>query len=271
MKHLSEYKIREEMCQVGRLIFDKGFVAANDGNLSVRLSENEILTTPTRVSKGFLKPEMLVKVNLAGEVISGRYKPSSELKMHLRVYKERSDVKAVVHAHPPHATAFAIAGIPLNQALMPESVVLLGTIPVAEYGTPSTDEVPNAVAKYVKNHNGLLLENHGALTWGADIFSAYFLMESLEFTAKINFIVKQLGGERELSEARVNELLKIREQMGITGETPKGVPCKQGADVCETGAESKSSQEQQPDLHPDEMKMVIQRVTEAVLSKLQQS
>jgi L-fuculose-phosphate aldolase len=257
-----EYKAKQEICEIGKLLFDKGFVAANDGNISVRISQNEILTTPTRVSKGFLKPDMLVKVNMDGEVIEGNLKPSSELKMHLRVYKERPEVGAVVHAHPPHATAFAIAGIPLNQAMMPESVVLLGTVPIAEYGTPSTEEIPNAVAKYVKNHNALLLENHGALTWGADLYSAYFMMESLEFTARINFYVKLLGRERELSEERVKQLVALREKMGYTGETPKGIPSDR--DICEVPYH----EEKKGSLSDKDINRIVQKVSESVLTHL---
>lgn len=228
----TETENKQAICEVGQLLFNKGFVAANDGNLSIRLSENEILTTPTRVSKGFIKPDMLVKVDINGQVLSGDRKPSSELKMHLRVYQERPDVKAVVHAHPPYATSLAIAGIPLNKALMPEAVVLLGTVPIAKYGTPSTEEVPQAIAPYVHDHHALLLENHGALTWSHDIYDAYFLMESLEFTAKIQFLVKQLGSERELSQARVQELLALKEKMGIKGKSPLGAACPEGEDVC---------------------------------------
>lgn len=264
MNRYPEDKARQEICEIGKLLFDKGFVAANDGNVSVRLSEDEILTTPTQVSKGFLTPDLLVKVNMKGEVISGERKPSSELKMHLRVYQERPDVRAVVHAHPPHATAFAIAGIPLDRAVMPESVVLLGTVPIAEYGTPSTEEIPNAVAKYVKNHRALLLENHGALTWGEDLYSAYFLMESLEFTAKVRLYAKLLGRERELSVKRVEQLLEIREKMGIKGETPKGLECDR--DVCEIPAEENDFAK----LSSQEMEKIIQKVTEAVLMRLNQ-
>ncbi|MCD8510471.1 MAG: class II aldolase/adducin family protein [Bacillus sp. (in: Bacteria)] len=180
----SETKLKQEICQIGKLVFDKGFVAANDGNISCRLNKDELLVTPTGISKGFVKPQDIVKVNMQGEVIAGKLKPSSELKMHLKVYEERSDIQAVVHVHPPYATAHAIAGVPLDKATMPEAVVLLGTIPIAKYGTPSTPEIPDEVGKHVHNHRGVLLENHGALTWGEDLFSAYFLMESLEFCAK---------------------------------------------------------------------------------------
>lgn len=161
LKEYAEGKAKEEICQIGKLLFDKGFVVANDGNISIRISEDEIIITPTRVSKGFLTPEMLVKVNRKGEVLEGRFKPSSRLKMHLRVYEEGPDVRAVVHAHPPYATAYAVAGIPLDQAMMPEAVVLVGTVPIATYGTPSNEEVPNAIAVHVKNHQALFLEIMG--------------------------------------------------------------------------------------------------------------
>ncbi|MGC4377346.1 class II aldolase/adducin family protein [Fictibacillus sp. Mic-4] len=228
---MNHHDVKEEICRVGKLIYDKGFVAANDGNISVKVAEDRVITTPTGVSKGMMTPEMMVTVNLDGEVIDGQLRPSSELKMHLRVYKERPDVQAVVHAHPPHATAFAIAGIPLDKAILPEAVVTLGTIPIAEYGTPGTEEIPDSVAKYVKDHNGLLLESHGALTWAKDLMAAYFLMESLEFTATISFYVKQLGAERQLSTSRVAELREIRERMGITGKTPDGLSSPDGRSI----------------------------------------
>lgn len=207
---MHELEARGKVCEVGKLLFDKGFVSANDGNISVRVTENEILTTPTGVSKGFLKPDMVVKVNLDGEVLSGYLKPSTELKMHLRVYHECPQVHAVVHAHPPYSTAFAVAGIPLDKALMPESVISLGPVPIAEYGTPSTDEIPNAVSKYLKDYNAVLLENHGVLTWANDLYSAYFHVERLEFTAKVTYLAKQLGNERELSNTNIEKLLALR-------------------------------------------------------------
>lgn len=224
--------IREDICEVGRRMYAKGFIAANDGNVSVRTSEGEIWTTPTGYCKGFLTPDVLVKVSAAGEVLEGNARPSSELKMHLCVYRKRGDVQAVVHAHPPFATAHAVAGIPLDRAYMPESVVVLGTIPVAKYGTPSTEEIPEAIASFVQNHNGLLLENHGALTWGKDLQTAYALMEALEFNAHVSFLVRQMGMERELSHERVAQLVSLRQKMGFTGAVPKGAPCAPGVDVC---------------------------------------
>ncbi|MGX6443349.1 class II aldolase/adducin family protein [Neobacillus sp. K501] len=223
-----EIKYKKLICDIGKRVYEKGFVAANDGNISVRISENEFLITPTGISKGFMTPEMIIKVDGDGNVLEGDNKPTSEMKMHLLIYKERPDIHAIVHVHPPHATAFAIAGIPLDQALMPESVVYLGSIPLAEYGTPSTEEVPNAVQPYVKNHQGVLLENHGALTWGRDLEHAYYLMESLEFTAKINWLAKQMNGDRELSKKHVARLNEIKETMGIHGESPVGSDVTEG-------------------------------------------
>jgi len=265
LKYYAVNKATEEVCQVGRLLFDKGFVAANDGNLSVRLSEDVILTTPTGVSKGFLEPDMLVKVNLQGEVLEGKTEPSSELKMHLRVYSERQDVQAVVHAHPPIATTYAIAGIPLDQAMMPEAVITLGTVPVVEYGTPSTEEIPNAIAHYIHSYRALLLENHGALTWGKDIFSAYYLMETLEFAAQVNFNLKLLGRERELSKGRVQELLTIKEKMGIKGESPAGISCGSGESVCKSAAKQTGMP---MSITRSELETLAELITEKVLFKI---
>lgn len=167
----SELELKKEICEVGRRIYKNGFVAANDGNISIRISENEILATPTGVSKGFMTPDMIVKTDLKGNVISGKNRPSSKLKMHLEVYKQREDVKSVVHAHPPTATGFAVAGIPLEEMIMPEVIITLGTVPIAKYGTPSTDEIPLAIREYFDCYDGILLENHGALTVGTDLIN----------------------------------------------------------------------------------------------------
>ena len=219
---LSELEIKKEICEIGKRIYDKGMVAANDGNISVKLSENEFLCTPTGVSKGFMTPEYICKVDRTGKVIEAneKYKPSSEIKMHMRVYDERSDVNAVVHAHPMYATAFAIAGIPLTQPIMPEAVIFLGSVPIAEYGTPSTHEIPDAISKYLQHYDALLLENHGALTYSDSLLSAYHKMESVEFYAKLLFLTKQLGGPQELSIVQVEKLYDIRRQFGISGRHP---------------------------------------------------
>jgi L-fuculose-phosphate aldolase len=221
----TEYEIRNQICEIGRRIYSNGFVAANDGNISVKINNNEIITTPTGVSKGYMTPEMLCKVRMNGEITSanGKYKPSSEMRMHLRIYEKRPDVKAVVHAHPPYATSFAIAGIPLDKPIMAEAVVTLGYVPIAEYGTPSTDQVPDAIEKYLQSFDAMLLENHGALSYGEDLMSAYFKMESLEFYAKITYLTTQLGGAKLLNESQVGDLYALRKKMGMKGEHPSNL------------------------------------------------
>lgn len=257
-----EIKYKKLICDIGKRVYEKGFVAANDGNISVRIDENEFLITPANVSKGFMNTDMIIKVDREGNVIEGDYKPTSEVKMHLLVYKERPDVHAVLHVHPPYATAFAIAGIPLDQAIMPEAVVSLGTIPIAPYGTPSTDEVPKAVKTHVYDHQGVLLENHGALTWGKNLEDAYNLMESLEFTAKINWISRQLKGDRELSKENVAKLIDIKTMMGVEGVSPSGVDIPEG-----THAKRVTSINEQT-LSETDLDLIVDRVTTSVLNAL---
>ena len=175
----NEYEIKKEMCEIGRRVYNRGMVAANDGNFSVKLNDNEFLCTPTGVSKGFMTPDYICKVDAEGNVLQANkgFRPSSEIKMHMRVYKERPDVKSVVHAHPLYATTFAIAGIPLTQPIMPEAVIALGCVPIAKYGTPSTVEIPDAVSEHLQYFDAVLLENHGALTYSDSLLNAYHKME----------------------------------------------------------------------------------------------
>ena len=232
---MSEYEIKKQICEIGRRIYDKGMVASNDGNISVKLNDNEFLCTPTGVSKGFMTPEYICKVDANGKVIQANegFKPSSEIKMHMRVYKERPDVKSVVHAHPLYATSFAIAGIPLTEPIMPEAVIALGCVPIAEYGTPSTEEIPDAVSKYVQYYDAVLLANHGALSFSDSLLSAYHKMESLEFYAQLLYQSKMLGGPKQLSEEQVQRLYEIRRQFGMTGKHP--------ADLCPNNKAGKPS------------------------------
>lgn len=212
------------ICEIGKRVYNKNFVAANDGNISVKVGPNTIWTTPTGVSKGFMTPDMMVKMDLSGKVLAGKLKPSSEVKMHLRVYHENSEVNAVVHAHPPIATSFAIAGISLDKPVSPEAVVLLGTVPVAPYATPGTEEVPNSIAPYCKGHNAVLLANHGALTWGRDLIEAYYRMESLEhYALMLMYSTNIINKANELSCSQVADLIDIRTKLGInSGGVP---PC----------------------------------------------
>src|SRR5262249_53246764 len=186
----TESQLRADIVEVGRRMYARGYTASNDGNISVRLGSDRLLMTPKSVCKGFMTPDMMCVTDLEGRKLQGDRDPSSEMLMHLEVYRQRSDVQAVVHAHPPIATGFAVAGIPLNRAVLAEVLTTLGSIPIAEYATPSTKELPEAVRKYVKAHDGMLLANHGALTLGADLFSAYYKMETIEHFAKISLVAR---------------------------------------------------------------------------------
>lgn len=227
---MNENEIKKLMCEIGKRVYDRNMAAANDGNFSVKISDNEFLCTPTGVSKGFMTPEYICKVDAKGNVIeaNGNFRPSSEIKMHMRVYEKRPDVKAVVHAHPSFATSFAIAGIPLTQPIMPEAVISLGCVPIADYGTPSTMEIPDNIEKFLPHYDAVLLENHGALTWGQDLLTAYHKMESLEFYAELLYKAKTLGGPKEFSKADVERLYEIRKQMNIPGRHPADVCIKKG-------------------------------------------
>jgi len=199
-----------------------GWVAANDGNVSVKLDDGAFLVTPTGISKSFITPEKLLIVAKDGAIIEGAegYKPSSEIKMHFRCYEERNDVGAVVHAHPPAATGFAVAHVPLDRYTMIESVITIGSVPVTPYGTPSTHEVPDAITPYLQEHDVMLLENHGALAVGCDLITAYYRMETLELWAKISINATILGGEKEISPENIERLCRMRADYKVTGRHP---------------------------------------------------
>ena len=216
----SEEHARAAIVDVGRRLHAREYVASNDGNVSVRLDAERLLTTPTGVSKGFMTPDMLVVTDFEGRKLAGGRNPSSELLMHLAVYRHRPEVNAVVHAHPPAATGFAVAGIELNRAVLAEVVTTLGSIPIADYGTPSTHELADAVGRYITTHDGLLLANHGALTVSGDLMSAYYKMETVEHFARISLVARLLGGERLLSREEVTRLQSLRGTYGIAAPAP---------------------------------------------------
>ena len=223
MNNLNEHEVKVKMCEIGQRVYGRGMVAANDGNFSVRVSDNEILCTPTGISKGFMTPEMICKVDLEGNVIEAiaPYKPSSEVKMHLKIYEMRKDVKAVVHAHPMYATAHATCGKPLNKQIMPESTIFLGDVPIADYGMPSTVEIPEAITPFLETHDAVLLANHGALAWGVDIEAAYHKIEGVEFYAQLLYLTESMGGPCELPEREVDRLVELRRSMNLPGRHPK--------------------------------------------------
>ena len=213
----AESETRSKIVQFGKRLYDHGYVVTNDGNISARISEDEIVATPTGVSKGFMNEDMLVKMRLDGTVIEqGTRAPSSEIKMHLRVYQENPSVMGVVHAHPVYATSFAIAGIPLDESILSEAMLQIGAIGVAHYAKPGTYDVPDSIAPFCKDYAAVLMSNHGALAWGASLDEAYTRMEVLENYARISYVVRQLGGGRQLSSDQVAGLAQIRDSMGLS-------------------------------------------------------
>jgi len=213
----SLFQLKDLMIEIGRRVWQQGWVAANDGNFSCRLSDEEFLVTPTGVSKGFMDTGMLIVVDAEGQKKYGTLKPSSEIKMHLEVYRRRQDIHAIVHAHPATATGFAVAGIPLSECILPEVVVTIGGAPIVPYGTPSTDELAKAFIPFLDKGAAFLLANHGALTLGVDLLNAYHRMESLEHFAKILLVARQLGKVNFLNEQQVYELNELRQRFGVPG------------------------------------------------------
>lgn len=215
MTYPTDAQAKAAILEAGRKIYQRGLVAANDGNLSVRVGENALWVTPTGVSKGAMTEEMLVKLDLDGNVLEGTRKPSSETKMHLRIYREDPLIRAVVHAHPPIATAFAAAGIPLDRPVLQEAVVQLGTVPVAPFALPGSQGVADSVAPYCRQYRALLLEYHGAVTWGDTMEQAHYRLECLEQLAAVTLHLRALGCDRVMPETLVRDLEGLRPSWGI--------------------------------------------------------
>jgi L-fuculose-phosphate aldolase len=217
---MNEQQLREQICQIGRLMHQFGFVEGASGNISARLDAERILVTPSGLAKGFMQPEQLIIVDMEGRKIEetagdAHLRPTSELPMHLEAYHKRSDVNGVVHAHPPHAVALSIAGISMETPMIPEMVIMMGAIPTTPYATPSSTENRDAIAAVIERHDAILLAYHGSLTVGKDVWLAYLRLESMEHVAKILFMVHQLGGGKPLPPEQVEKLLALRRQFGL--------------------------------------------------------
>ena len=206
----TERKYREEIVRYGRMLHEHGFVAAMDGNLSVRLGDDRVLVTPTCVSKGAMRPTDMVIVDLDGQQVAGRRNVTSEIGMHLLIYRSRPDIHAIVHAHPPTATGFAAAGIPLTEPLVCEVVMGLGCIPLARYGTPGTSELAQTLEPYVSGYDAILMSNHGVVTYGDTLEHAYMKMETVEHFAQIALVTHLLGRQQPLKEVEIEKLLMAR-------------------------------------------------------------
>ena len=221
----TDEEAKQLIVEIGRRMYQKNFVAANDGNISCKVDEETLWTTPTGVSKGFMSEAELVKMRLDGTILQqGERAPSSEVKMHLRIYQEREDAAAVCHAHPPVSTAFAIAGMALNQAIYPEALVNLGVVPCVHYEPPGSQGIPDSIAPYVRDYNAVLLANHGSVAWGTSLMEAWYRLEAMEHYAKIIMYTQNIIGKANvLSHEQVDEVICIREKLGITsGGVPAG-------------------------------------------------
>jgi L-fuculose-phosphate aldolase len=221
---MDEQTARREIIQIGKLLYERGYVASSDGNISARLDDGRIIATPTMTSKGRMNEDSLAVTDLEGKPLNDR-KASSELKMHLLIYQEREDVQAVVHAHPPHGTAFAVANLPIDQPILSEVILALGCVPLTGYGTPSTDELTEEMQPFVRLHNALLMANHGAVAYGDNLWQAFDRMETLEHTAKIAILARSLGGARDLPADAIEKLINVREKAGYLPETARCQSC----------------------------------------------
>jgi L-fuculose-phosphate aldolase len=211
---MNEKQLKEQICEIGRRLYNRGFAAANDGNITIRLNERELLCTPTMVSKGFMKPEDICKVDYEGKQLAGNRKRTSEVLLHLAVYKHRPDVQAVVHCHPPYATAFAVAHEPIPKCVLPEVEVFLGEVPIAKYETPGDQRLPDTIVPYVKDCNTILLANHGTVTFGPTLENAYFNTEIIDAYCKILLLAKQLGRINYFNDQKTEELLNFKKRLG---------------------------------------------------------
>jgi L-fuculose-phosphate aldolase len=239
----NEDEHRRDICTVGRWLLDRGFVAATDGNISLRLDPRRILTSPTNICKGMMALDDLVITDLDGQKLSGRRNASSELAMHLLIYRRRPDVNAVCHAHPLVATGYAAAGLPLNKALLSEAVLALGCVPVARYGTPGTPELTEAIEPLVQSYDALLMANHGVVTYGPDLLTAFFRMETTEHFARVALVTELLGKQVLLSSEDVEKLLAARIRYGLQTAATATAECPVTAETASTGRITLTRQE----------------------------
>lgn len=227
---LNVHKTKQEICEIGRRIYNKGFAAANDGNISVRINDNEVLCTPTQQSKGFLKPDDIATIDMTGKQIAGRKPRSSEALLHLEIYKSRADIKSVVHCHPPHATAFAVAREPIPQCVLPEVEVFLGDVPITKYETPGGKEFAETILPFVAKTNIIVLANHGTVSFGEDVERAYWWTEILDAYCRILMLARDLGNVSRFTEGKERELLALKQQWGFAD--PRNTEEYKDCDIC---------------------------------------
>lgn len=274
---MNEYKLKEQICEIGRRVYAKGFAAANDGNITIRISENEVLCTPTMVSKGFLKPEDICKTDMTGKQISGTRKRSSEVLLHLAIYRERPDIKSVVHCHPPYATAFAVAREPIPKCVLPEVEVFLGEVPIADYETPGTQKFAETIVPFVKDCNTIILANHGTVTFGPDLEKAYWNSEIIDAYCKILLLAKTLGRVNYFSDQQTRELLDLKKKLGYDDVRFRDPSCE----MCGESSFNDRYENEAPEprafplpgssrsLPTDDMDSLVEMITEKVMAALE--
>jgi L-fuculose-phosphate aldolase len=285
---MNEYQLKEQMCDIGRRIYNKGFAAANDGNITARLNEREVLCTPTMVSKGYMKTSDICKVDYEGKQLAGAKKRTSEVLLHLAVYKHRPDVMAVVHCHPPHATAFAVAREPIPQCVLPEVEVFLGDVPITNYETPGGQKFAETVLPFVHKANVIILANHGTVSFGENVERAYWWTEILDAYCRILMLAKDLGRVNYLGEGKSRELLDLKTKWGFADARLQ--PGMENCDICAndvfrdswkaTGVERKAFEAPPPaapkgkaaasQTAADNQEALIQAITDRVMAALKQ-
>lgn len=224
------HQIKQEICEIGRRIYNKGFAAANDGNITYRISEREVLCTPTMISKGFMKPDDICSVDMAGNQLSGRRKRTSEVLLHLAIMKARPEIKSVVHCHPPHATAFAIAREPIPQCVLPEVEVFLGEVPITKYETPGGQAFADTILPFVQKSNVVILANHGTVSYGETVERAYWWTEILDAYCRMLMLARDLGTVNYFTEGQTRELLNLKQKWGFSD--PRLDPSMENCDIC---------------------------------------
>jgi len=280
---MNEYKLKEQICEIGRRVYAKGFAAANDGNITIRLNDREVLCTPTMVSKGYLKPEDICKVDYEGKQLAGTKRRTSEVLLHLAVYKQRPDVHAVVHCHPPHATAFAVAHEPIPKCVLPEVEVFLGEVPMAVYETPGNQKFAETIVPYLKDCNTIILANHGTVSFGPDVQAAYFNTEIIDAYCKILILARQLGRVNYFTAQQTRELLDLKKRIGYDDPRFRREEC----DLCANNIVGRGFSQFAPEPHafrreeeknephtngephaPSDVEQLVQTITEQVMAAL---
>ena len=238
---MNAHRIKQDICEIGRRIYAKGFAAANDGNITVRIGENEVLCTPTLHCKGFLNPDDICTIDMKGKQLAGRKQRSSEALLHLEIYKQRADIKSVVHCHPPHATAFAIAREAIPQCVLPEVEVFLGDVPITKYETPGGQAFADTILPFVTKTNIIILANHGTVSFGESVERAYWWTEILDAYCRMLMLARQLGPINFFSEEKERELLSLKQKWGYSD--PRNTEEYKNCDICSNDIFRESWQE----------------------------